>query len=185
MHMLRIAWCLPILFVLCSCRSGVSSETPRPVSTPTITVTSSAFSHGSDIPKRYTADGENVSPPISWKGIPKAAKSIALICDDPDAPSGNWTHWVIFDIPANAVNLPEHVPVTATLPSGAEQGINDFGNVGYSGPSPPNGTHRYYFRVYALDEVLYLNTKPHKADLEKAMKDHVLASGELMGKYGR
>ncbi len=155
---------------------------PKP---PKIAVTSPAFKNGGMIPSKYTCDGADVSPPISWTRIPKAAKSIALIADDPDAPHGTWVHWVIYNVPPGARGLPERVPPARTLSDGSKQGLNDFGKIGYNGPCPPGGTHRYFFKVYALDTLLKLNPVTTKAELVKAMNGHILAQGELMGKYAR
>jgi len=150
-----------------------------------IKVVSTAFEEGKMIPKMYTCDGPNVSPPLSWTGVPKGAKSLALICDDPDAPSKTWVHWVIFNIPPDTLGLPEHVPPDSTLPSGAQNGISDFGKFGYGGPCPPSGTHRYFFRLYTLDTVLNLSGRVTKKDLLAAMEKHILAEGQLMGRYKR
>ncbi len=149
-------------------------------------VKSSAFSHGERIPEKYTADGPDVSPPISWEGVPEGTASIAVICDDPDAPRGTWVHWLIWNIPAESQGLPEGVPPDRELPDGSRQGTNDFGRIGYGGPAPPPGTpHRYYFRVYALDTRLDVPAGARRDALESAMRGHVLAQGELMGTYGR
>lgn len=150
-----------------------------------IIVTSSAFEQGGMIASRYTCDAENVSPPLKWQGVPKAAKSIALICDDPDAPMGTWVHWVMWNIPADATVLPENMRPAKELPDGSIQGITDFGKHGYGGPCPPSGTHRYYFKVYALDKMLDLPNSSTKKDMLKAMQGHILAQGQLMGKYKR
>ncbi len=149
-------------------------------------LTSPAFAEGDSIPTQYTADGKDVSPPLRWGEVPKTARSLALICDDPDAPRGVWVHWVLYNLPADARELPEGLPADKTLPSGARQGTNDFGSIGYGGPSPPRGKpHRYFFKLYALDTPLDLAAGATKADLVAAMKGHVLAEGELMGRYGR
>jgi Raf kinase inhibitor-like YbhB/YbcL family protein len=149
-------------------------------------LTSTAFSEGAAIPAKYTGDGQDISPPLHWDGAPEATKSFALVCDDPDAPRGTWVHWVVWNLPADQHELSEGVPTTPDLPSGARQGKNDFGKVGYGGPAPPRGKpHRYFFRVYALDRTLDLPAGATKAQLEQAMKGHILASGQLMGLYGR
>ncbi len=142
-------------------------------------VTSSAFQHGAMIPRTYTCDGSDISPPLSWSGVPAGAKSIALIMDDPDAPRGTWVHWVLFNIPPDTTGLAEGTE------GGAQQGSNSWGRTGYGGPCPPGGTHRYYFKVYALDILLTLETGVTKAQLLKAMDGHVLAEGQLMGRYSR
>ncbi len=151
-------------------------------------VTSSAFQEGETIPKKYTGDGSDLSPPLRWTGAPAGTKSLAIICDDPDAPAGTWVHWVLFNLPADTRELEEGVPTKETLPNGARQGKNSWGsnNIGYRGPSPPPGKpHRYFFKVYALDAMLDLAAGADKAQLEKAMKGHVLGQGQMMGKYGR
>lgn len=151
-----------------------------------ITVTSTAFEEGSMIPKKHTGDGEDISPPLFWTGVPEGTKSIALICHDPDAPVGTWVHWVLWNLPPDTRELAEAVPTQETLASGATQGKNDFGNIGYGGPAPPRGSaHRYYFKVYALDTTLDLDSGATKKQLLKAMENHVLAQGQLMGKYRR
>lgn len=148
-------------------------------------VTSSAFTEGSMIPEKYTCDGDDLSPPIYWSGIPAITRSIALICDDPDASSKPWVHWVIFNIPATAKSLPEGVPTLKMLTNGSVQGTNDFRQVGYGGPCPPNGTHRYVFQVYALDIILSLDSTATKDKVLRMMSGHVLAEGQIMGKFKR
>jgi len=150
-----------------------------------IKVTSTAFQESGMIPRKYTCDGDDVSPPIEWSGIPDGTKSIALISDDPDAPVGTWVHWVIFNIPPNETGLSEGIPADATLPNGAVHGTTDFRRLGYGGPCPPGGTHRYFFKLYALDTVLDLKSGSFKKDLLAAMEGHIKAEGQLMGKYSR
>ena len=152
----------------------------------TIELTSTAFQKSETIPKQYTGDGVDQSPPLRWSEPPAGTKSLALICDDPDAPRGTWVHWVLFNLPPQTRELEESVPTTAALPSGAKQGKNDFGNIGYGGPAPPKGKpHRYFFKLYALDVTLDLPSGATKAQLEAAMKGHILAEGQLMGTYKR
>jgi len=152
----------------------------------TIDLKSSAFENGAAIPKVFTGDGADHSPSLSWSEPPAGTKSFALVCDDPDAPVGTWVHWVLYNLPASARELPEGLPAKATLPSGARQGKNDFGNTGYGGPAPPKGKpHRYFFKLYALDTGLDLPPNATKAALERAMKGHILATGQLMGTYQR
>jgi len=152
----------------------------------TIRVISSAFAEGQPIPAKYTCDGEDSSPPLNWSNIPQGTKSLALICDDPDAPVGTWVHWVLYDLPATVAELPERVPTTETLSNGAKQGINDFKRIGYGGPCPPRvGPHRYFFKLYALNAELQLKTKATKKELVRAMEGHILAEGQLMGTYKR
>ena len=148
-------------------------------------VSSSAFQPGELIPKKYTCDGEEVSPPIAWSDVPKQTKSIALISDDPDAPRGTWVHWVIFNIPADSKGLPENIQPRSTSPDGSRQGMNDSREIGYGGPCPPSGTHRYYFKVYALNTTPTLESGATKAQLLKAMEGHILGEGEVMGTYKR
>jgi|WetSurMetagenome_2_1015567.scaffolds.fasta_scaffold00234_14 Raf kinase inhibitor-like YbhB/YbcL family protein len=150
-----------------------------------LTVSSPAFGSMQAIPPRHTCDGENVSPPLRWSGVPKNAKSIVLICDDPDAPVGTWVHWVCYDIPASVDSLAQAVPTADVLPGGGRQGVNDFHAPGYGGPCPPSGTHRYFFNIYALDAMLGLPSGKIRRDVERAMKGHVLDSGELAGTYTR
>ena len=150
-----------------------------------LVISSSAFAEGGMIPAKYTCDGQDVSPPLAISGIPEQAKSLALISDDPDAPRGTWVHWVLYNLPPDTKGLPENIPGDEKLKDGARHGVTDFGSFGYGGPSPPGGTHRYFFKVYALDIMLDLSGKVKKADVEAAMKGHVLAEGQLMGKYKR
>ncbi|MHC4184609.1 MAG: YbhB/YbcL family Raf kinase inhibitor-like protein [Planctomycetota bacterium] len=150
-----------------------------------IKVTSSAFEEGALIPSRYTCDGADVSPPLQWESVPEGTNSVALISDDPDAPMGTWVHWVLFDLPPETRQLAENMPTDKTLPSGARQGTNDFRKIGYGGPCPPDGTHRYFFKIYALDSVIDLTPGATKQELLKAMQGHILGQGQLMGKYKR
>ena len=150
-----------------------------------IAMRSTAFIHGGMIPSRYTCDGENISPPIEWDPLPPGTRTIAIIADDPDAPRGTWVHWVIYNLPSEDRWLPENVPCVEHQPDGCFQGTNDFGRIGYGGPCPPAGTHRYFFRLYALDTRLSLPAGVRKKDLLRAIEGHVLATGELMGTYSR
>lgn len=144
------------------------------------------FQADGDIPVKFTCQGEDVSPALSWNGIPPGAASLVLLCEDPDAPGGLWVHWVAYDLPASADGLPEAVPKRPDIPSGGHQGMNDFGRVGYGGPCPPFGpAHRYHFRLYALDRRLGLPPKAARADVVKAMKGGILGHAELMGRYQR
>jgi len=151
----------------------------------TITIESSAFGEGGMISQQYTCDGKNVSPPLKWSEPPEETGSFALISDDPDAPAGTWVHWVVYNIPADVRELPENIPSTENLSDGTVQGITDFRSIGYGGPCPPSGTHRYYFKVYALDAMLDLSSGASKQQLLAAMEGHILAQGELMGRYAR
>lgn len=152
-----------------------------------MTITSSAFAHGQAMPSAFTSDGKDISPPLAWTGVPPAARSLVLIVDDPDAPDPRapkmtWVHWVLYDIPPANTGLPEAV-APAALPAGTRQGLNDWKATGYRGPSPPIGRHRYFFKLHALDTTLQGLDKPTKAQVEAAMKGHVLASAELVGTY--
>ena len=152
----------------------------------TMQLTSSAFTQGAPIPLKHTCDGDDLSPPLKWSGVPQAANSIALILDDPDAPAGTWVHWVVYNMPASVTELPEGVPAREVVLVGAKQGLNDFGRIGYGGPCPPRGNpHRYFFKVYALDIELGLKPKATKRDVVNAMLGHILAEGQLMGTYRR
>jgi Raf kinase inhibitor-like YbhB/YbcL family protein len=149
-------------------------------------VASSAFKDGGAIPKQFTCDGEDVSPALSWSEVPAATKSFALIADDPDAPAGTWVHWVIYDLPANLRELAENVSKESELKAGGRQGVNDFRKTGYNGPCPPPGKpHRYFFKLYALDQPLNLKSGINKAELEKAMQSHVLAEAQILGRFDR
>lgn len=151
----------------------------------TLTLTSTAFQHTMPIPKKYTCEGDDVSPPLSWSGVPSGSKSLVLIVDDPDAPDPKaprmtWVHWVIVDLPPGAAGLPEAVE---TLPGGAHTGLNDWKRRDYGGPCPPIGEHRYFHKLYALDTVLDGLGQFTKAAVEAAMKGHILAEAVLMGTY--
>ncbi len=146
---------------------------------------SSAFANGSSIPAKYTCDGDDIAPPLSWSGSPAGTKSFAIIADDPDAPAGTWVHWVAWNIPASAVSFAEGLAKSAQLSDGTKQGITDFRRPGYGGPCPPSGTHRYFFKLYALDAMLDLPLSAGKAQLEAAMQGHVLGRTQLMGTYTR
>ena len=152
----------------------------------TITVTSSAFAAREPIPTRYTCDGADLSPPLAWSEVPQGTQSLALIADDPDAPMGTWVHWVLYGLPADTRELPEGVPAKETVLDGARQGTNDFGRIGYGGPCPPpNGPHRYFFKLFALDAEPELGPGATKDELLAAMRGHVLGGGQLMGLYRR
>ena len=151
-----------------------------------LNITSPSFNEGQPIPTKHTCDAEDSSPALKWNKAPDAAKSIALICDDPDAPMGTWVHWVLYDLPTNITDLPENVERNKELSNGAKQGTNDFKKIGYGGPCPPKGNpHRYFFKLYALDKMLNLKSGATKSDVENAMKGHIIAEGQLMGTYKR
>lgn len=149
-------------------------------------ISSTSFSAGGDIPKKFTCDGADLSPELSWTDAPAGVHSFALIADDPDAPVGTWTHWVLFDLPPQTAGLPEGVPKVDELPTGGRQGRNDFRKIGYGGPCPPPGKpHRYFFKLYALDRMLNLKSGSSKQEAEQAMQGHIVGKTELMGKYRR
>jgi Raf kinase inhibitor-like YbhB/YbcL family protein len=147
---------------------------------------SAAFEPDAMIPKNYTADGKNISPAINWSEGPEKTKNFALICEDPDAPKKTWVHWVVYDLPADMRVLPEGVSAPGTLPEGVVEGKNDFGKIGYGGPAPPQGKpHRYVFHLYALDKPIGLPAGASKDELLVAMKGHILAEGQIVGRYAR
>lgn len=142
-----------------------------------LTITSSSFQNNQQIPSKYTCDADNINPPLIIENIPQETKTLTLIVDDPDAPIGNFNHWIVWNIPPTLSIQENSIPGT--------EGINSFKQQSYSGPCPPSGTHRYFFKVYALDTTLNLDSNSNKADLEKAMKTHILAKGELIGLYSK
>jgi Raf kinase inhibitor-like YbhB/YbcL family protein len=147
---------------------------------PMIKITSSAFAESGMIPKKYTCDGADVNPPLAIEGVPDIAKSLVLIADDPDAPRGTWNHWLVWNIDPQTKEIKEN-----SVPANAVQGTTDFGTAKYGGPCPPSGTHRYYFKMFALDKTLDLRSTAKRADLDKAMQGHMIAEGSLMGRYSR
>ena len=155
-----------------------------------LTIKSPVFAEDGSIPTRYTCDGEDVSPPLAWADVPAGTQSLALIVDDPDAPDPKapkrvWVHWVLYNLGPNAGGLHEETAGTGSLPPGAREGRNDWDRTGYGGPCPPIGRHSYFFNLYALDTVLPDLGRPRKADLEQAMKGHILAQAEMIGTYQR
>jgi Raf kinase inhibitor-like YbhB/YbcL family protein len=151
----------------------------------TLSITSSAFNNGSSIPDVYTCKGSDTSPALAWNDPPSGTKSFALIMDDPDASSGTWVHWVIYNIPASARGLQAAAPIQAQLADGSLNGVNSWSKLGYGGPCPPGGTHRYFFKLYALDAVLNLSSGANKGQLLSAMQGHILAQGELIGTFSK
>lgn len=173
-----------VALAACALAAAGTDETEK-----TMQITSPAFESGSDIPKKHTCEGEDVSPPLAWSDAPPGTKSFALVVDDPDAPDPAapktvWAHWVLYDIPADSTSLREAV-TAKNLPPGAREGLNDWKKPGYRGPCPPVGRHRYVHKLYALDVILPDLERPTKARLEKAMEGHVLAHAELIGGYRR
>jgi len=148
-------------------------------------IASTSFRNGDLIPAKYTCDGVNISPPLNWQAHPQGAKTFALINDDPDAPAGDWVHWIVYNIPAGTAELKEAASSKKLLPAESMEGKNDFGKSAYGGPCPPSGTHRYFFKLYALDTALSFQGNPNKKMLLDAMKGHILAQATLIGKYKR
>jgi len=171
------------LLLATSCARAPAAEESTPMHE--MKLESSAFAAGQSIPSKYTCEGDDLSPPLTWSNLPTGTKSLALIVDDPDAPDPKapkrtWVHWVLYEIPADASGLPE---AADPMPTGAREGVNDWGRADYGGPCPPVGTHRYFFKLYALDASLGDLSEPTKAELEAAMRGHVLAQSELIGTY--
>lgn len=185
--MLRKIVVLAAVSVLfCSCKDSKQADSEvKGGGKMEIKISSPAFADGGLIPSKYTCDGADISPPLQWETVLEGTKSIALICDDPDAPVGTWVHWVLFNLPAETKELAENIPSDKTLPDGARQGNNDWHRIGYGGPCPPGGTHRYFFKLYALDITLDLSAGATKAQLLGAMEGHILGQGQLVGKYKR
>jgi hypothetical protein len=149
-------------------------------------IKSTAFGEGNSIPKQYTCDGADISPQLSWSQPPEGTGSMVLICDDPDAPMGTWVHWVLYGLSPDTLEISENIPDDKEVLGGAKHGVNDFHKYGYGGPCPPGGTHRYFFKLYAVDtEVVDLDPGATKDEVLVAIKGHVLAEGELMGRYSR
>lgn len=180
---------LPGLALLYSCHNQPATPPANSPTEPgkmTITLKSTAFAAGAFIPKQATCDGPDISPPLKWSGVPAKAVSQVLICEDPDAPSGTWTHWVVFNLPGQVSELGAGVPPAKTLANSAAQGTNDFKKIGYGGPCPPQGQpHRYLFKIYALDTKLKLAPGATKQQVLDAMNGHTVAEGQLTGTYRR
>jgi Raf kinase inhibitor-like YbhB/YbcL family protein len=163
-----------------------SARPSRQAPTAAFRITSTAFLNGDAMPKKFTCDGANISPFLAWTQPPKGTASFALVLDDPDAPKHTLVHWLIYDLPGDSSGLPENMPTRAGFESDAHQGLNDFKKFGYGGPCPPSGkTHRYFFRLYALDEVMHLNPGVSRRDLDRAISSHILGKAELMVHYQR
>ncbi len=151
----------------------------------TFNLTSPAFTNGSMIPSKYTADGVDIAPPLSWSTPAEGTKSLVLICDDPDAPIGLWVHWIVYCIPPDCTSLQEGASKHGLLPQGCSEGTNSWGNAKYGGPAPPSGTHRYFFKLYALDVKMKGGSHPNSTALLHAIKPHIIGTAELIGKYHR
>lgn len=184
-----LSFLLAIVLASCGSPAGTPPSATNLVITTepnmSIELKSSAFTSGGAIPAQYACTGSDKSPALTWSEPPAGTQSFALIMDDPDAPAGTWVHWVLFNIPASAPGLTEGIPAGETLPDGSLQGRNSSGNLGYNGPCPPSGTHRYFFKLYALDEMLGLSPGADKGELLKAMEGHTLGQGELMGTFSK
>ncbi len=179
--MKKLVWLMLLWLLVAACGPGI--EAPRGVAVP---LTSDVFAAGEAIPVRYTCDGDDLSPSLTWGELPAGTESLALIMDDPDAPLGTWVHWVAYNLPAGLASLPEGIPAGETLPLGGVQGVNSWKALGYGGPCPPGGSeHRYVFTLYALDTTLDLEPGADKGVLLRAMEGHILGQGELVGRYGR
>jgi len=179
-HRASLVFSLLLVIMLSGCQKEDARFSPEGEIDMSIQVSSSAFSETENIPRLYTCDDINISPPLSWTGVPDKTMSLALIMDDPDAPAGTWVHWVLFNLPPRISSLEQGNS------GGGTEGRNDFGRSGYGGPCPPRGSnHRYMIKIYALDIVLDLKAGASKSQLENQMRGHILAQGQLMGKYGR
>jgi Raf kinase inhibitor-like YbhB/YbcL family protein len=183
------SFALSVMFaVACAKQPATPTQNPpnrqSPENTPEVMkLMSSAFAEGQRIPRPYTCDGVNVSPPLEWSGVPKTAQTLAIIAEDPDAPAGTWVHWVLYNLPAANIGMVENLTQDEKLKAGGFQGKNDFEKIGYGGPCPPSGTHRYFFKIYAIDTELSLKAGATKADVENAMAGHVVSQAQLMGTY--
>lgn len=193
-RMTKIKQFNPLLLLLLLLVLLVSNckATPSPIALPEkggqampFELTSSVFTQEGAIPRKYSCDGQDISLPLEWKDPPQGTRSFALIADDPDAPMGVWVHWVLYNLPAEARSLPEAIPPDANLPDGSRHGQNSWRRLGYGGPCPPSGTHRYFFKLYALDQNLDLKPGADKKQLLQAMEGHILAQTEVMGVYSR
>ena len=184
--MKSLVWIAALLIALsCACQKSDQPQTSKEGNMEFV-IQSSAFTEGGPIPKLYTGEGDDISPPLSWSQVPEGTKSIAIICDDPDAPGRTWVHWVLYGLSPGTTELPAGVPADKSVLEGAMQGINDFGKIGYGGPMPPPGKpHHYLFKVYALEIELDLEPGVTKAELEEAMKGHILTFNRLTGTYKR
>jgi Raf kinase inhibitor-like YbhB/YbcL family protein len=178
---LRVVANLAFTLVLLTAGGSIAKDSPS-----SLELKTTAFKAGGTIPTKYTCSGADISPALSWNQPPPRTQSFALIVDDPDAPAGTWVHWVVYNLPASARQLPEHAPLGETIVGGGKQGLNDFPQNAYGGPCPPPGKpHRYFFRLYALDTLLDLHAPVHRRDVDAAMQSHILARAELMGTFGR
>ena len=176
----NVRWWVGLMLLSCGASWGAAAEVRLP-----FVLKSSAFLDGQPLPAVYTCDGRDTSPPLAWSDAPAGTQSLALIVDDPDAPQGAWVHWLVYNLPPTTRALPEAFPTDAERPDGTRQGVTDFKRLGYGGPCPPSGTHRYVFRLYALDAVLRLPAGATMPQLEAAMRGHLLGEARLAGTYRR
>ena len=179
-----ILWLLPLTVLICNLNIPITSKAEDKMA---FKLSSAVFTDGGEIPTRYTCEGEDISAPLKWEGVPEGARSLVLIVDDPDAPDPDapkmtWVHWVLYNIPPEVTALPEGA-ASAALPSGTGEGLNDWKRTGYGGPCPPVGRHRYFHKLYALDTLLEKMDRPTKAQIESAMRGHVIAKTEIVGTY--
>jgi Raf kinase inhibitor-like YbhB/YbcL family protein len=186
MYRVTLMVLLAFVFTACGKMERPPEKAEKGATGMALTITSTAFNDGATIPKKFTCDGQDISPPLAWSGIPANAKSLALICDDPDAPMGTWVHWVLWNMPPSTPALPEGIAKDGDLPGGIKQGLNSWPKTGYGGPCPPPGKpHRYFFKLYALDAELAFSGSVNKNVLEEAMKSHILGQAQIIGTYGR
>ncbi len=182
--MKKVLFLIVIISLTLSCdknKSEISDN--QEVAMHKINISSNSFKNNERIPAKYTCQGDETSPPLHWDNIPKNTKSIAIICDDPDAPAGTWIHWIIFNIPPKMNELTENFPHESIMDNGIKQGLNSSNFVGYQGPCPPSGEHRYFFKIYALDIILDIGYNIHKEDLLSVIETHILGYGEMIGLY--
>ncbi len=181
---MKVEICILVL-VGAALANGVGGSQEKAKRGTAMIISSTAFQEGGKIPVQYTCDDQDISPPLSWSGVPEGAKSLALINDDPDAPMGTWVHWVVYNIPPDLPGFDEAVSPDTLAQKSILQGVTDFGHQHYGGPCPPSGTHRYYFKLYALDTFLELEPGATKKQVEEAMQGHILEQAQLMGRYTR
>lgn len=180
----RVGYAIP--FILFSCVIGIHvGAIGKEGYAMKLDIKSTAFGEGDLIPRKYTCDGADVSPPLSWSQPPEGTKSMVLLCDDPDAPMGTWVHWVLYGLSPDTLEISENIPDDKEVLGGAKHGINDFRKYGYGGPCPPGGIHRYFFKLYAVGTEVDLDPGATKGEVLDAIKGHVLAEGQLMGRYSR
>ncbi len=186
-YIIKSSWVkIAIPFILFSCVIGIHvGAIGKEGYAMNLDIKSTAFGEGDLIPKQYTCDGADVSPQLSWSQPPEGTGSMVLICDDPDAPMGTWVHWVLYGLSPDTLEISENIPDDKGVLGGAKHGVNDFRKYGYGGPCPPGGIHRYFFKLYAVDTEVDLDPGASKDEVLGAIKGHVLAEGQLMGKYSR